>query len=58
MQGSITDRSFSRHNPKTPSIEREKPLLYLKIKFDSENSITANVYKDDTSNSVADRVFR
>ena len=37
--------------------QRERPLLYLKIKINSQ-FISANVYKDDTSSSVADRILR
>lgn len=37
---------------------KEKPLIHLKIKMGEGNVILANVYKDDTAATVADRVFR
>lgn len=32
--------------------------MHLKIKLGEDNYVTANVYKDDTASTVADRVFR
>lgn len=33
-------------------------MLHLKIKLNEANYISANIYKDDTASSVADRLFR
>lgn len=37
---------------------KEKPLISLRIKLSSSHYVSANIYKDDTAQSVADRVFR
>lgn len=37
---------------------KDKPLIHLKIKLSDTNIVSANVFKDDTAYSVADRVFR
>ena len=59
MAGAITERSFVNAS-KSLIIQdhKEKPLIFLKIKMSENNYINANVYKDDTSSSVADRVWR
>ena len=42
----------------TQQDSREKPLLHLKIKFSDNCFVSANVYKDDTAFTVADRALR
>ena len=37
---------------------REKPLLSVRIKLRTDIYVNSHVYKDDTAQTVADRVFR
>jgi hypothetical protein len=50
------NNSFNQQTP-TPT-QRNNHLLSLKVKLSETVTIEANIYKDDTPSSVADRVLR
>ncbi len=39
-------------------MHKDKPLLSVRIKISRDQFVNAHVYKDDTAQTVADRVFR
>eukprot|EP00347_Sterkiella_histriomuscorum_P015959 403355036 len=57
----LTDRPSQNNKLTSASFivdHKEKPLISLRIKLSSSHYVSASVYKDDTPQSVADRVFR
>ena len=55
--GLLTDRP-PRMQQSFLADHKEKHLLSLRIKLSATMFVSANLYKDDTAQSVADRVFR
>jgi len=37
---------------------KEKPLMSVRVKIKADTYVNAHVYRDDTSQRVADRVYR
>jgi hypothetical protein len=62
MISSRIDQSVaSKSQPRTHAERedhKEKPLMSVRVKVKADTYVNAHVYRDDTSQRVADRVFR
>ncbi|CDW86805.1 UNKNOWN [Stylonychia lemnae] len=56
--GLLTDRPTAKPSASFIVDHKEKPLITLRIKLSNVHTVSANIYKDDTAQTVADRVFR